>query len=226
LNHVKDVSDFKACISEIIDKYKTESKDASQIIYQQAKKLLSVNMTVFTHSYSSTVVNAILESGTENLKVIVTESRPLNEGIETAKSLAQKYEVTLITDALTGYFIGQADIVMVGADSILSNGSVVNKVGTYLIALAAKGCGIPVYALCQTNKFYAKSYFGETIELEEKQASEILKESIPNVCVRNIYFENTPSELITGIITEKGILKPNELSTRFNEMAEYLKALK
>jgi translation initiation factor 2B subunit (eIF-2B alpha/beta/delta family) len=225
LNQAKNVSDFKAYVSEIIDEYRVYSKDASCIIYRNTQNLLSDNMTVFTHSYSSTVVNAILESGRKNLNIIVTESRPLNEGVKTAKRLVQEYNVTLITDAQAGYFMNNADIVLMGADSVLSDGSLINKVGTYLIALAAQKQKVPVYALCQTNKFHIKSCNEGAIELEEKESHEVISENIPNVSVRNIYFEITPAELISGIITEEGILEPKDIWAKLEKWQKFLACL-
>ncbi|MBM3238661.1 NUDIX domain-containing protein [Candidatus Poribacteria bacterium] len=225
LNQAKNVSDFTAYVSEIIDEYRVYSKDASDIIYRNAQNLLSDNMTIFTHSYSSTVVNTILESGRKNLNIIVTEARPLNEGVKTANSLSQEYNVTLITDAQAGYFMNNADIVLMGADSVLSDGSVINKIGTYLIALAAQKQKIPVYTLCQTNKFHLKSGNGEAIELEEKEKQEVISENIPNVSVRNIYFEITPAELISGIITEEGVLKPADILAKLKRWQKFLACL-
>ncbi|HIE28899.1 TPA: NUDIX domain-containing protein [Candidatus Poribacteria bacterium] len=225
LNQAENISDFKRHILKIIDEYKAYLKDALAIIYRDTKALLSDDMTIFTHSYSSTVVNAILASGRRNLNIIVTESRPLNEGVKTATKVAQEYDVTLITDAQAGYFIANADIVLMGADSILSDGSLINKVGTHLIALAAQKHKVPVYALCQTNKFHLRSYDGETIKLEEKDGREVISENIPNVSVRNIYFEITPAELISGIVTEKGILGPKDFASQLKNWRKALACL-
>jgi len=225
LNQANNVSDFKLYISEIIDEHKDYSKDASRIIYRNIRELLADNMTVFTHSYSSTVVNAILESGRKNLNIIVTEARPLNEGVKTANRLSPKYNVTLITDAQAGYFMNNSDIVLMGADSVLSDGSSINKVGTYLIAIAAQKQKVPVYALCQTNKFHLKSSDRKAIELEEKEGKEVISENIPNVSVRNIYFEITPAELISGIITEEGILKPEGILPKLERWQKFLACL-
>ena len=225
LNQEKNVSDFKACVSKVIDEYRVYSMDASCIIYRNTQNLLSDNMTVFTHSYSSTVVNAILESGRKNLNIIVTEARPLNEGVKTANILSKEYNVTLITDAQAGHFMNNTDIVLMGTDSVLPDGSLINKVGTYLIALAAQKQKVPVYALCQTNKFHLKSSKRTAIELEEKESQEVISENIPNVSVRNIYFEITPAELINSIITEKGILKPKDILPKLERWQKFLACL-
>lgn len=221
----KQVPNLKAHIAKIIDAYQTDYRNASQIIAHKTQNLLADNMTILTHSYSGTVVNAILSSSRKNMHIIVTESRPLNEGIKTANRLSEKYDVALITDAQAGHFVGKADVLLIGADTVLSDGTVVNKVGTYLIALAADRQNVPVYALCQTDKFRPIDYDNESpIELEEKEGTEVISEEIPNVSVRNIYFDITPAELLHGIITERGILKTSEVLPVAKEMADWEKA--
>jgi translation initiation factor 2B subunit (eIF-2B alpha/beta/delta family) len=101
---------------------------------------------------------------------------------------------------------------------------VVNKVGTFLIALAAERQNVPVYALCQTDKFQSLAYDNESpIELEEKDGSEVISEGVPKVSVRNIYFDVTPAELIRGIVTDRGILKTSEVLPIAKEMTDYKK---
>ena len=218
----KRVSHLRALIAEKIDEYETNCKNASKIISHQTESLLADNSTILTHSYSGTVVNAITSSSRENLHIIVTESRPLYEGVKTANRLSEKYDVTLITDAQAGYFIGQADIVLIGADSVLPDGAVVNKVGTHLIALAAERQNVPVYALCQTDKFRSLAHDNDsTIELEEKDSSEVISEGVQEVKVRNIYFDVTPAALIRGIVTERGILTTNDVFPIAKDTVEY-----
>ena len=224
LDQTKQVSNLKAHISEIVDVYQTNYRNASQIIAHEIQCLLTDNMTILTHSYSGTVVNAILGSSRKNMHIIVTESRPLYEGRKTANRLSEKCDVALITDAQSGYFAGQADVVLIGADTVLSDGAVVNKVGTYLIALAAERQNVPVYALCQTDKFQSLAYDNESpIELEEKDGSEVISDGVPTVSVRNIYFDVTPAELIRGIVTDRGILKTSEVLPIAKEMTDYKK---
>lgn len=216
------ISNLRAHISEIIDKYETNCRNATHIITQHTRCLLSDNSTILTHSYSGTVVNAILGSRRDNLHIIVTESRPLYEGVKTANRLSEEFDVTLITDAQAGHFIGQADVVLIGADTVLSDGAVVNKVGTHLIALAAERQDVPVYALCQTDKFRSLARDNEsTIELEEMDCSEVISEGVQKVNVRNIYFDVTPAVLIRGIATERGILTSKGVLPIAKELAEY-----
>ncbi|MCZ6679464.1 MAG: NUDIX domain-containing protein [Candidatus Poribacteria bacterium] len=219
LSQAKGITDFRKNVATIVDQYRTNSRNAAQVIAQNAHALLSDKTTILTHSYSSTVVEAILGVCQQDLHIIVTEARPLNEGIKTAKRLSKKYPVTLITDAQAGYFMQQADVVLIGADTILPDGAVVNKAGTYLIALAAQKQNVPVYALCQTDKFHTEG----AIALEEKESREIISEALPDVTVRNIYFELTPAELINGIVTERGIMKSTDVLSFVEQMENYVK---
>ena len=221
LSQGKSASDFKAHFSELIDQYRTTARKASQIIVQKAHDLLSDNMMIFTHSYSSTVVAAILDARRKGFQIIVTKSRPLNEGVKTARLLSEQYPVTLITDAQAGHFMQKADIVFIGADAVLPDGAVVSKAGTYLIALAAKKQCVPAYVLCQTDKFHVRA----SVELEEKDSQEVFSETLPNVSARNLYFEITPDELISAIVTEKGIMQPKDVLPIVQEMVSYVKIL-
>ncbi|MDI6704594.1 MAG: translation initiation factor eIF-2B [bacterium] len=191
-------------------------KDLENSIFRIAahgKKLIKDKSTIMTHSWSRTFIE-IMRNAREKVKgVIVLEGRPLFEGRKTAKELLELgILVTLITDAQAGYFMSDVDLVLVGADSILPNGSVVNKVGTYLLALSARDKGIPFYAACSSYKIRSD----EELELEEKEGKEVMEEPLPNLKVRNVYFDITPPELIVGIITEKGVLKPNEVINYLN----------
>jgi len=99
-------------------------------------------------------------------------------------------------------------MVWTGADRICADGALVNGVGTYLVALAAQRAELPFYALCETLKFDPRLP-STAVELEEKEAAEVAPEgSLPEgVTVRNPYFDITPADLITGIVTEEGLVK-------------------
>ncbi|MFC1755436.1 translation initiation factor eIF-2B, partial [Thermoproteota archaeon] len=176
-------------------------------------KLFPNQCTILTHSYSSTVIGAIkfAYNKKKKIQVIVTESRPLFEGRKTANELSE-YGVltTLVTDAAAGLFIKNVDMVLLGADSLLTNGEVINKSGTYPIALAAAYQGIPVYIAADTGKINLRSYFTQIL-LEEKETSEIWMNPPSNVSIRNLYFDTTPKFFITRVITEMQKIRPEEL---------------
>jgi len=153
----------------------------------------------------------------EPLRVIVSESRPGAEGVGLARALAAAgARVTLAVDAACAALIDEAALVVVGADSVRADGSVVNKVGTHALALVARASRKPVYALAESLKVTPSSY---PLVLEEMAPDEVLPEAIPGVTARNIYFDVTPPALITSIVTESGPLDSNALA-RLAEQAE------
>lgn len=185
----------------------------------QATVLPLLTGTLFTLSRSATVERALLALGRSALpgvrRAIVCESRPGGEGIATARVLAAAgWEVTLVPDAACGVFIGEAAVVICGADSVRADGSVVNKVGTYPLALLARGVGVPVYAVCESLKIAAPEF---PLVLEEMAPDELLPEPIPGVIPRNVYFDRTSAELITGVVTERGLLAHADITHRAAE---------
>jgi translation initiation factor 2B subunit (eIF-2B alpha/beta/delta family) len=182
---------------------------------------------VFTFSRSGTVERALLDLLADLPEaardIFICESRPGGEGIAAARVLAVAgWRVTLLADAAMGAFVSRAALALVGADSIRSDGAVVNKVGTYPLALAARDAGIPFYAACETLKIAAPGF---PLVFEEMDPAEILPEPIPGVSVRNPYFERTPARLVTGIVTERGILPAGEIAREAAIAAEALAAL-
>jgi translation initiation factor 2B subunit (eIF-2B alpha/beta/delta family) len=163
--------------------------------------------TLLTHSLSGTVQAVLLACKEQIERVYVTEGRPRCEGRATAQALAAaELRVTLLTDAEAGLFIPECAAVVVGADSILADGAVVNKAGTLLLALAARASRprhVPFLALAETLKI---APFKQP-RLEEMDPAEVVSPAeLPGVSARNIYFDRTPASLVSAIITERGIL--------------------
>jgi translation initiation factor eIF-2B subunit delta len=181
---------------------------------------------VFTHSRSGTVEQALTElTGvpSELRGVIVTQSHPGDEGVATARALASAgLPVTLVADAAVGLMVGEAKCVALGADSVRADGSVVNKVGSYPLALAAHAAGVPVYALCETLKVAPE---GWPLALEEMDPKELLPKPVAGVAVRNVYFDLTPAFAITAFVTEQGVLRPEEVRPLAQKAAQELEAL-
>src|SRR6266699_3809261 len=168
--------------------------------------------TIMTHSFSGTVLEVLINCLSQIEQVIVLEGRPRYEGREVARALSKSNaSITLITEAQADIFLPQCHAVVVGADSILANGDVLNKAGTALLAWAAHGHKIPFYVLCETLKISPQSWFGDFAQLEEKEPAEVLEQYIPGVSVRNFYFDRTPSKLVTSVITEQGMIGRREI---------------
>lgn len=173
---------------------------------EQCKNEIKDGMTLMTLSSSSAVMglfNACYQAGIQ-FEVILTESRPSMEGRKLARMLNKlAVPVQFISEAQMAYFVPQADKVIVGADSLLRDGSLVNKAGSRLLALAAKDAGIPFWVLAESFKHSLTA--PEDISLEEMPEDEMQLEALASVRVRNIYFDLVPARLITAWVDELGV---------------------
>jgi translation initiation factor eIF-2B subunit delta len=172
-------------------------------------------------SYSETLVGA-LGAAPGGGTVWVMESRPLREGIALAGAIrAAGRAAVLITDAQAALFAARASCAVAGADAILGDGSVANKAGTHLLALAARAAGVPFYVLAESAKV-TDLEMGD-FELEEKDPSEL--GGPVGLPARNLYFEVTPARLIRTIFTEDGLLTRDELRRLVREARQFRRLL-
>lgn len=179
------------------------------------------------------VIRAAWEQG-KQIRVIADETRPVLQGARlTAWELMQdKIPVTLITDNMAGSLMRQGNIqvCVVGADRIAANGDVANKIGTYSVAVLARAHGIPFYVAAPYSTIDLATKTGAEIPIEERNPLEVtsIHGSHPvapsGVAVYNPAFDVTPAELITGIITERGIFKPGELAGAFGTSRPAIKS--
>ena len=199
-----------ALVEEIIQRL----EESPRRMADEGKDLLPRG-TVMTYSYSSTVIGVLARVKPQ--RAIISEARPAREGLRAARRLVEEgVSVTLITEAQMALFVQEAEAVVVGADSIFPNGSFINKMGTRLLALAARSAGVPFYVVGETLKVSALSA-PKRFVAEEGNRKEVTKEKW--LQVRNIYFEVTPGKLVTAYITDEGVLKPQELR-RYGQEAE------
>ena len=165
------------------------------------------------------VIRTAHEQG-KHIHVLVDETRPRLQGARlTAWELDQygiPYEI--ISDNMAGYFLkaGKAQKVLFGADRVAANGDVANKIGTYMLALAAHDNGVPAYAVVPTSTVDLSLEHGGLIPIEERDPEEVLgiqfqgERGAPvEADARNIAFDVTPNRLISGIVTENGIVYPS-----------------
>jgi translation initiation factor eIF-2B subunit delta len=175
---------------------------------------------LLTHSSSATVLAALLrahEAG-KRFGVVCTESRPLCEGVHMARQLAAAgIGVEVIADAAAAVFIHGFYTLLIGADAITPDG-VVNKIGTLGMALAARNAGVPVYCLAGSEKFLPA---GAQAVIEERDPEEIVL-AAPNLSGFNIYFDQTPLELVSKFFTEDGALAPQEVRGKLSEVTLHL----
>ncbi|HET9477573.1 MAG TPA: translation initiation factor eIF-2B [Dehalococcoidia bacterium] len=171
--------------------------------------------TLLTYSYSSSVIDLL--GRLKPRHVIVSETRPSHEGVRMARELAaQGISMTLITEAQMALFVQEADAVIVGADTILPEGDLINRIGTRLLALAARDAEVPLYAISETLKVAAPSS-PMPFAPEEGQPKEVCGEKWLEV--RNVYYELTPARLVSAYVTETGIVDPAAVG-RYAEDAE------
>lgn len=152
-----------------------------------------------------------------SIKVFADETRPRQQGarLTTFELTADGIDTTLITDGMCSYFMkkGMIDVVVVGADRIAANGDTANKIGTYTVAIAAKYHNVPFYIAAPLSTIDTNIKSGDEIIIEERDHNEVTTINGERVCADNVNiinpgFDVTPNELISGIITEAGILKP------------------
>ena len=165
---------------------------------------------IITHCHSEQVIQILLAAKEKKKKfsVIVTETRPLNQGLITAKELSEaNIDVTYIIDSAAATVMKKATKMIIGADAILADGSIVNKIGTYSMALLAKQFQTPVYVAAETLKFDPITLMGAAEPIEERDPDEVA-EKMKGVIIINPAFDVTPADLVSALLTEKGVMKP------------------
>lgn len=194
---------------------------APEEIALAVRKVVPRSATIMTHSYSWTVMDQLARIKPSH--VIVTEARPFNDGLKMAKDLVRNgVSTTFITEAQMAVFVHEADAVLVGADTILPEGDFINKIGTRLLALAARDAEVPFYVVAETLKVAGPS---EPMPFapQEGKAKEICDEKWLEV--RNVYYEVTPARLLTSYITEQGVLDPADVQRFSLEADKHWQAL-
>lgn len=170
------------------------------------------------HGTALGVIRSAVEAG-KKISVIADETRPFLQGARlTAWEMVQEgIPVTLISDSMAGYMMnsGEVDAVVVGTDRVSANGDVANKIGTYMVAVLAKRHNIPFYVACPLSTIDMSIATGKDIPIEERSPNEVkgfrdYHWAAEGVSIRNPAFDVTPADLVTGLITEKGVvLSPN-----------------
>jgi len=194
------------------------ARRASHATGLHAASLINEGITVLTHSRSSTVLSALVDAkqSGRSFDVVATESRPMFEGRSLAASLSSKgIAVTLIADSAAASVMNRIDVILIGTDKLTAS-EVINKIGTRIIALAARERGLPVYALCDTSKFIREDYLIGTAR-EQHSPIELWEDAPVGVRIENSYFEPTPIAYFTGIVTEDGLLSPVHAQRRAEE---------
>ena len=207
----------------------TEDLRVNRAIGEHGAALIKDNARILTycnagalattgHGTALGVIRSAVETG-NRISVFTSETRPVLQGARlTAWEMVQEnIPVTLITDNMAGYLMsrGEIDVVIVGADRVAANGDVANKIGTYMLAVLARRHRIPFYVACPLSSIDLAIAHGANIPIEERPSPEVsgyrhTQWAAEGVKIRNPAFDVTPVELVTGLITEKGVvLSPN-----------------
>ena len=189
--------------------------EAQEKINKNVLKVIKNNSVVFTHCHSTNVVKSLINAKRKGIKFEVynTETRPLFQGRKTAQELSKAgIKVTMFVDSAIEIALEKkqdakkVSIVFLGADAILKNSDVVNKVGSGLISVIAKKNKLPLYIIADSWKFSKNS-----VALEQRGYNEVWNDKIAkNIIIKNPAFEKVPAKNIKAIISELGILSPKE----------------
>jgi ribose 1,5-bisphosphate isomerase len=218
LSSLRGVTSFREAKEAVVkraERFISESEEATRRISQIGARRVRENSVILTHCHSTAAVGVITEAFKQGkvVKVYSTETRPAYQGRITFAHLAKSgVPVTQIPDSAVRYVINEVDYVIVGADTVASNGAVVNKIGTSQVALAAKEARTRVYVAAESYKFSPLTLVGELVTIEYRSPEEVVPrewlEKHPRVKVLNPVFDVTPPEYIDAIITEHGVIPP------------------
>jgi methylthioribose-1-phosphate isomerase len=222
-----DTDKIKASLVEEALKIFEEDLAANRAIGRHGAELIEDGFTVLTHCNAGAlatagdygtalgVIRGARDAG-KRVAVIADETRPFLQGLRlTAWELAKdNIPVTVITDNMAGHVMksGQVDAVVVGADRIAANGDAANKIGTYMVAVLARKHEIPFYVAAPITTLDLSLKTGDEIPIEERDRKEVthIREhqlAPEGIDVQNPAFDVTPNDLITAIITDKGVAR-------------------
>ncbi len=221
--------DLRAAVLSEAQKLADEDVEINKRMAEHGAALINEGDTIIHHCNTGAlatvdwgtalgVIRTAHEQG-KKIHVLVDETRPRLQGARLTAWELEQYGIPyeIISDNMAGYFLkaGQAQKVFFGADRVAANGDVANKIGTYMLALAAHDNHVPAYAVVPTSTIDLSIAHGGLIPIEERSPSEVLGiqfqgESIApkNAKARNPAFDVTPNRLLSGIVTENGVVYP------------------
>jgi ribose 1,5-bisphosphate isomerase len=200
----QSVIEYRRLTEQLTREALVNCETAAELVSRNLNNMIIRKDRILTHSYSSTVKRAIQLCSNRKLQVYVTESGPTFEGNRLAHELIELgFAATVLPDTASRAFPVKFDAVVLGADSILTDGSIINKVGTKDIARSAQQSMIPVYVAAETSKLDVMHFLGSPLRLNE-------------------IFDLTPSDCITSIITEQGEMKPGDAKDQIKNLVREL----
>lgn len=220
----------KSRIKALAEEYLEFVKSSKVKIIENSKEVLTPEIKgILTHCHSSTVEHVITEhvKRQPETKVVCTETRPLFQGRLTAKALVDAgVDTTLIADSAVESFIidkgtFDVDIVFIGCDEITMEGDVINKIGSWGVAHAAYYSNKPIYVLGSILKTDVSSAY-KPVQIEMREAKELWEEAPVGLKMVNPSFEIVDHRMITGYITEVGVLSPDQISKSIQKQYQWL----
>ena len=214
-------------ISDVIEKYKNEYYDLLQNSKKRIAKIgarripaIDRKYIIMTHCHSSLVTAILLEAKRQNknFKVINTETQPRLQGRITAKELINAgIEVIYVIDSAMRWAVRHfgVDMIIIGADSITSEGTIINKIGSRLLALVAHEEHVPFYVASPLLKYNPETNLGILETIEMRDSKEIWKDPPEGIEVLNPAFETVSRRYIDGLITEAGIFASSHVPNYF-----------
>lgn len=209
----RDLGSVRKFAVSKIDKLCKESKHVFCKSAEWAATIIGDSVCLATCSYSSTVCETlkVAKNQGKNFKVFVAESRTHDNRFCHGQFLATyleslKIETEVFPDNKIQRYVPKTNCVLVGADSVLHDGSIINGIPTFELAVKATECKIPFYSVCETIKVNSLSYLGKRVELKQG-------------------FDVVPAHLVTGLITENGILDANDVVAVMKEKSKFFQFL-
>lgn len=224
-----DIPALQAAMLDLAQRIADEDVEINRRMATHGANMMKENEVVIHHCNTGAlatvdwgtalgVIRMAHEQG-KNPHVLVDETRPRLQGARLTAWELDQYGISyeIITDNAAGYFLSseKVDRVLVGADRAAANGDVANKIGTYMLALAAKDNQVPFFAVVPTSTIDLQIPEGKQIPIEERNQEEVLGIEVQGervapqgAAARNPAFDITPNRLITGIVTENGVVYP------------------
>jgi len=228
LKHAKgsDIESIKNCFYANAKEFEKQTKICKDLIKDFAHEFIKNGITIFVYGYSRLVEYVLRTAAEKNLRfsVICAETRPRSEGYDMYTALSKRVPVKMVVDSAIAYALEDADIVLVGAEAVVENGGIINRIGTYTTAICAKMLKKPLYVVSESFKFTRafplsqKDLPDSVLSDKTFEAPEHVKEKLEQHNIKgpiqtiNPLCDYTPPELITLIFTDIGIFTPSAVS--------------
>ncbi|WP_136715333.1 translation initiation factor eIF-2B [Halorientalis salina] len=201
----ESVAEAQAVLSETIDEVVDTIERGKSRAAENGKELFEDGMTILTHDYSSTVLEAIEAAARDgiHMEVYVTEARPRYLGRKTARVLSaiDRIDTHLVVDSAAGHFLPECDRVVTGMSCIVED-TLYNRVGTYPIAATADDLGVPMTVIGSGAKIIDGGF---AFENDIRSPSEVMREPAEGFSVENPAYDATPTRLLDSVVTDDGI---------------------